>query len=270
MTSPDADRIARLLPPGTIWRRPDVVWSTGSTNADLSARARAGEGEGAVLVASEQTAGRGRLDRTWASPPGTSLSMSLLLVPRPPFPRWGWLSLLTGMAVSSAVAGLAREAGVKADVSLKWPNDVLIGGDKLCGILSERIEHPGGARAVVGIGVNVAQGKGEFPVPTATSLALASLPTDRDRVVAGILTEFDRYYRTWQLTGTLRAEYEARCASVGADLTVVLDDRRVAGTGRGVDDTGRLQVATATGVETFAVGDVVHARLAGRTGGTAH
>lgn len=270
VSTPDADRIVRLLSPGTIWRRPDVVWSTGSTNADLAARARDGETEGAVVVASEQTAGRGRLDRAWSSPPGTSLSMSLLLTPRPEFPRWGWLSLLAGMAVSSAVAQLATQAGVKADVTLKWPNDVLIGGDKVCGILSERIEHPAGARAVVGIGVNVAQGAGEFPVPTATSLALASLPTDRDRIVAAILTQFDRYYRSWQRTGTLRAEYEARCASIGADLTVILEDRRVVGTGRGVDDTGRLQVATPSGIETFAVGDVVHAGLARRTPGTAH
>lgn len=267
VTVPDATRIAALLSSGGMWRRVDVVASTESTNADLAARAREGAAEGAVLVSSEQTAGRGRLDRQWASPPGTSLSMSLLLRPEPPFPQWGWLSLLAGMAVSSAVHGLAAEAGVSLDIGLKWPNDVLVRGLKVCGILSERIEHATGARAVVGIGLNVAQSAAELPVPTATSLALEGLPVDQSRLVAAILTEFERHYRSWQRRGSLRAEYEARCASVGAPLTVVLDDRRIQGTGRGVDDLGRLQVTTATGVETFAVGDVVHAKL---TGGVPH
>lgn len=259
MTTPDPARIQALLPAGTMWRRVDVVASTGSTNADVAARARAGEAEGAVLVSSEQTAGRGRLDRQWVSPPGASISMSLLLTPQPEFPQWGWLSLLAGMAVSSAVGELA---GGAAPVSLKWPNDVLIGGRKVCGILSERSEHPDGARAVVGIGINVDLTAEQLPVPTATSLALEGLPTDQSRIVAAVLGHFERLYRSWQLRGNLRAEYEARCASVGAQLTVLLDgDRRVSGTGRGVDEWGRLQVTTATGVETFAVGDVVHATL---------
>lgn len=258
-TFSDAGRIVALLPAATLWRSVDVVETTGSTNADLAARARAGATEGAVLVSMEQTAGRGRLDRQWVSPPGASISMSLLLTPQPEFPQWGWLSLLAGMAVSSAVAELADGA---APVSLKWPNDVLIRGRKVCGILSERIEHPEGARAVVGIGINVDLSADQLPVPNATSLALEGLPTDQNRIVAGVLSHFERLYRSWQLRGNLRAEYEARCASVGAQLTVILDgDRRVSGTGRGVDQWGRLQVTTATGIETFAVGDVVHAKL---------
>ena len=80
-----------------------VVPTTGSTNADLGARARAGEAAGSVLVSMEQTAGRGRLDRAWASPPGSSIAMSLLLRPRPAFPQWGWLSLLAGMAVAAGL-----------------------------------------------------------------------------------------------------------------------------------------------------------------------
>lgn len=258
MTTPDAGRIQALLPGGSLWRRVDVVSTTGSTNADLAARARAGATEGLALVSMEQTAGRGRLDRQWVSPPGTSISMSLLLTPQPPFPQWGWLSLLAGMAVASAVSSLG---GPAAGVGLKWPNDVLIRGRKVCGILSERVEHPAGARAVVGIGINVDLAADQLPVPTATSLALEGLPTDQSRIVAAVLTEFESHYRSWQRRGSLRAEYEARCASIGAPLTVVLDDRRVSGTGRGVDDVGRLLVTTAEGVETFAVGDVVHASL---------
>ncbi|MDO5676977.1 MAG: biotin--[acetyl-CoA-carboxylase] ligase [Propionibacteriaceae bacterium] len=256
---PDALRIRSRLEPGATFRRVDVVETTGSTNADLSARAREGESEGAALVAMEQTAGRGRLDRQWVSPRGASISLSMLLKPKPEFLHWGWLSLLAGMAVSSALAELAPNP---QRVTLKWPNDVLIGGKKVCGILSERIEQPDGARAVVGLGINVTLREDELPVPTATSLALEGITTDQSRIVAGVLNHFSRYYTAWQLRGSLREEYEARCSSMGAQLSVVVDDAHtVEGTGRGVDHFGRLQVATAAGLQTFAVGDVIHARL---------
>ncbi len=256
---PDARLIAQRLPADTVFRRIEVVGTTGSTNADLVARARDGEPEGAALVASEQTAGRGRLDRQWASPPGASISMSVLLTPSPEFTQWGWLSILAGMAVSAALIELAPEPSA---VSLKWPNDVLIGGRKVCGILSERVERPDGARAVVGMGINVGLTRDQLPVPNATSLALEGFPTDPEPLVAGVLRNFDRYYRSWSLRGSLRDEYQQRCASIGAPLTVVLDSTHsVSGTGRGVDEFGRLQVATASGVQTFSVGDVVHARL---------
>ncbi|GAA4899013.1 biotin--[acetyl-CoA-carboxylase] ligase [Tessaracoccus lubricantis] len=261
MTSelPDASRIRALLEPGTPFSRVEVVDTTGSTNADLSQRAHAGEGEGAALVSMEQTAGRGRLDRQWVSPHGASISLSVLLKPRPEFQHWGWLSLLAGMAVSAAIADCAPEP---SRVTLKWPNDVLIGGRKVCGILSERVEQPDGARAVVGMGINVTLTRDQLPVPNATSLALEDIPTDQSRLVAGVLNHFARYYTAWQLRGSLREEYEARCSSIGAQLRVVVDgERTVEGTGRGVDVFGRLQVATADGVQTFAVGDVVHARL---------
>ena len=261
MTSalPDADRIVSLLRGSTPWRDVRVVSTTGSTNADLGARARSGEREGAVLVSMEQTAGRGRLDRSWASPPGSSIAMSLLLRPRPAFPQWGWLSILAGLAVSSALAEVAPNP---KDVTLKWPNDVLIGGKKVCGILSERIEQPDGARAVVGMGINVALTREQLPVPNATSLALEGFPLDVEAIIAAVLRHFEQHYRSWSLRGSLREEYEPRCASIGAPLTITLDgSHRVSGTGRGVDAYGRLQVETATGLQTFAVGDVVHARL---------
>lgn len=236
-----------------------MVEATGSTNADLAERARDGAGEGIARISMTQTAGRGRLDRQWVSPPGTSISMSVLLQPRPDLQQWGWLSILAGMAVAGALRELSPRAEI---VTLKWPNDVLIDGGKVCGILSERVEGPGGARAVVGIGINVDLTREELPVPTATSLAMAGLPTDQSSVVAGVLNHLDRYYRAWTLHGNLRSEYERICASVGAPLTLVIDaEHRVHGTGRGVDEFGRLRVATATGVQTFAVGDVIHARL---------
>lgn len=242
-----------------LWREIRWLDSTGSTNADLAAEARGGAGEGLVLVAREQTAGRGRLDRCWSSPPGASVSMSLLLVPRHPFEHWGWLSLLAGMAVRSALAGMAADPH---RVQLKWPNDVLIDGRKVCGILSERVEHPDGARAVVGIGINVGMDEADLPVPNATSLRLAGLPEDREHVVTEILARFEECYRTWQDTRDVRADYRSVCSSIGAELRIVVDrDETVEGIGADVDEQGRIVVDTVRGRRVFAVGDVIHARL---------
>lgn len=255
---PDAARIRDLLGPGSLWREVRVVESTGSTNADVAAAAKAGEPPWMALIAAEQTAGRGRLGRHWVSPKGSSISMSLLTRPQRPVPEWGWLSLLPGMAVAGAVADLASEA---SRVQLKWPNDVLIDGRKVCGILSEFVETSAGPCAVVGIGINITLTEAELPVPGATSLALAGFGTDQSRLAAGVLSHFERLYRQWERQGSLREAYSQRCASIGAALTVHADGQRISGTGFGVDESGRLQVLTDDGVRTFAVGDVVHARL---------
>ncbi len=138
---------------GSLYLDLEVVQRTGSTNQDLVDRAVRGDAEeGAVLVAEEQTAGRGRLDRQWTAPPRSGLFFSVLLTPAEvPVRHWGWLPLLTGVAVAT---GLSRAAGV--DTSLKWPNDLLVTVDgqerKAGGILAERAGDGG---VVIGIGVNV-------------------------------------------------------------------------------------------------------------------
>jgi BirA family biotin operon repressor/biotin-[acetyl-CoA-carboxylase] ligase len=147
-----------------LWREVQVVEETGSTNADLLARARSGAGEGLVLVAEAQTSGRGRMGRRWISSPRRALTFSVLLRPAVPAGRLGWAPLLAGVAVASA---LQRTAGV--DARLKWPNDVLVDGAKIAGILAERW----GNAIVIGTGINVLQQRGELPVPTATSLLVA-------------------------------------------------------------------------------------------------
>ena len=161
----DAARLNIALgsPPG-LWREVRVVEETGSTNADLLAQARSGAGEGLVLVAEAQTSGRGRMGRRWISPPRRSLTFSVLLRPAVPAGRLGWLPLLAGVAVASA---LQQTAGV--DARLKWPNDVLVDGAKIAGILAERWTNA----VVIGTGINVLQHRGELPVPTATSLLVA-------------------------------------------------------------------------------------------------
>jgi BirA family biotin operon repressor/biotin-[acetyl-CoA-carboxylase] ligase len=243
-----------LVRPGSLWTSLDVVPATGSTNTDLVARA-AGLAEGAVLVAEEQTAGRGRLDRAWSAPARSGLFLSVLLTPDVPVGRLAWLPLLTGVAVAT---GLARAAGV--DTALKWPNDLLVtvGGQerKAGGILAERAGDHG---VVVGIGLNVTLRADELPVPTAGSLALAdAVCTDRDPLLRAVLRSVEEWYRRWTEAGGdpaasgLQAAYAAGCATLGRTVRAELPgDRSLTGEAVAGDGDGRV-----------GVGDVVHLRPA--------
>ncbi|MGW2468091.1 biotin--[acetyl-CoA-carboxylase] ligase [Streptomyces bauhiniae] len=258
-----------LLHEGELWTSVDVVQRTGSTNSDLVARAASGEaGEGAVLIAEEQTAGRGRLDRRWTAPPRSGLFFSVLLRPAEvPLERWGWLPLLTGVAVAT---GLSRAAGV--DTALKWPNDLLVtvGGEerKAGGILAERAGEDG---VVVGIGLNVTLRADELPVPQAGSLVLAdAVSTDRDTLLRSVLRSLETWYDRWRsaggdpVTSTLQETYAAGCATLGRQVRAELPgDRALVGEAVAVDGDGRLVIATAEGArEAVGAGDIVHLRPA--------
>ncbi|MFE3633954.1 biotin--[acetyl-CoA-carboxylase] ligase [Streptomyces sp. NPDC059168] len=258
-----------LVRAGGLWSRVELVQRTGSTNSDLVARAAAGgAGEGAVLVAEEQTAGRGRLDRQWTAPPRSGLFFSVLLKPTEvPVARWGWLPLLTGVAVAT---GLSRAAGV--DTALKWPNDLLVtvGGEerKTGGILAERAGDDG---VVIGVGVNVSLRAEELPVPQAGSLALAGAAgTDRDPLLRGVLRSLEDWYGRWRSAGGdpaasgLQETYAAGCATLGRTVRAELPgDRAVVGEAIAVDGDGRLVIATEAGVrEPVGAGDIVHLRPA--------
>ncbi|MBB4891640.1 BirA family biotin operon repressor/biotin-[acetyl-CoA-carboxylase] ligase [Streptomyces olivoverticillatus] len=254
-----------LLRPGGLWTSLDVVPRTGSTNSDLVA---AGGAEGAVLVAEEQSAGRGRLDRTWSAPPRSGLFFSVRLVPGPGVPaeRWGWLPLLAGVATATA---LSRAAGV--DTALKWPNDLLVTVDgaerKTGGILAER----SGDSVVVGIGINVSLRADELPVPTAGSLALAGAKVvDRDPLLRAVLRSLEEWYEQWRRAGGdparcgLQETYAAGCATLGRTVRAELPGGgELVGEAVAVDGDGRLVLATAAGVqEPVGAGDIVHLRPA--------
>jgi BirA family biotin operon repressor/biotin-[acetyl-CoA-carboxylase] ligase len=259
---------------GGLWTSLDVVPATGSTNTDLVARAEE-LAEGAVLVAEEQSSGRGRLDRRWSAPARSGLFFSVLLKPGPAVPveRWGWLPLLTGVAVAT---GLSRAAGV--DTALKWPNDLLVtvGGEerKAGGILAERAAGGGGGDGgvVIGIGINVTLRADELPVPTAGSLALAgATSTDRDTVLRAVLRSLEQWYGDWRAAGgdpvasRLQETYAAGCATLGREVRAELPgDRSITGEAVAVDGDGRLVLATGDGVqEPVGAGDVVHLRGVG-------
>ena len=148
-----------------------------------------GAHEGAVVATDEQTEGRGRLGRTWHAPAGTSLLFSIVLEPSVPGARLPELSLVAGTAVAEAVAA---ETGLETTV--KHPNDVLIGGRKVAGILAESAD----GRVVLGMGLNVAQSRDELPPDAdATSLALEGAQVERAELLAAILERLEEHYDRW-------------------------------------------------------------------------
>ncbi|MFG1897418.1 biotin--[acetyl-CoA-carboxylase] ligase [Micromonospora zamorensis] len=276
-----AARLSRaLIAPNGPWARLELRAETGSTNADVAEAARAGEPEGLVVVAEQQTAGRGRRGRVWQSPARAGITTSVLLRPGEAVPDrgwlpvtptgYGWLPLLAGVALVEAVARLAE-----LEASLKWPNDLLIDDAKCAGVLAEVVpgRSPDEPSAIVlGIGLNVTLRADELPVnPTglpATSLQLAgAVATDRDPLLRALLRSVAEWYDRWRSAGGdavgsgLRDAYLAACGTVGREVRVLLPDGEVlTGTATGVDRDGQLQVATPTATRTLAAGDVLHLR----------
>jgi BirA family transcriptional regulator, biotin operon repressor / biotin---[acetyl-CoA-carboxylase] ligase len=271
-----------LVRPGMLWTDVRVVARTGSTNADVADAARAGAPEGLVIVAEQQNAGRGRLGRSWVSPPRAGLAVSVLLRPAVPTARWGWLPLLAGVALAEAVGRVAV-----VDAVLKWPNDLLVrsamaaeavgaGYGKCAGLLAEVVpsgEVPGGA-VVLGIGLNVHQRVDELPPPAdlgalpPVSLALAgALSTDRDPLLRAMLRALADWYARWcdadgdPAASGVREAYLNGCATLGVDVRVHMPDgSTVDGQACDVDADGRLVVDTSSGRRAVAAGDVRHVR----------
>ncbi|CAA9369197.1 MAG: Biotin--protein ligase(EC (EC (EC [uncultured Nocardioides sp.] len=237
----------------------EVVGATGSTNADVAARARDGEEPGLVLVTEHQTAGRGRLDRAWETPARSSLTFSVLLRPHVPPSAWTWLPLLTGYAVQAALADRLP------DIALKWPNDVLVDDRKVAGILVERVETPSGPVAVVGTGINVDQTLDELPVASATSVVLESGESvDRTELLGMVLGSLHGLQGLLDDVDALRTAYADVCSTLGRTVDVHLPSGEVRrGEALHLDAVGALVVSTEEGTFTVAAGDVVHVRPAG-------
>lgn len=251
-----------------------IVERTASTNLDLADAARRGAPEGTVIVAEAQEAGRGRLDRTWISPPRAGLTYSVLLRPLAPT---GWLPMLAGLAL---VVALREQAGVEA--ALKWPNDVVLvdmdGSErKVAGILTEVVsgaDEPAPA-VVIGVGVNVSTRADEFAVlpPGAlppTSLALGGArTTDRETVLKAHLRALARAYAAWRSEpGSTAPLYRSVCRTLGRQVRVELPGgESLSGTATDIDQEGRLLVTGPAGdVHALAAGDVVHLRQPGTLG----
>ena len=242
------ERVRRSLAAETRFGDLRLVPETGSTNADLAELAAAGAPEGLVLSADHQTAGRGRLDRTWEARPGDGLLVSVLLRP-------SGLPAERRTLIASAVALAARAACTDAasvTPDIKWPNDLLAGtGAKLAGILA--VEASGAV--VVGVGLNV-----HGAPPGAACLDdLAGRRVDRALLLERLLRRLDALLDDWD---TVAARYRQECSTVGRDVSVELAGGAVlTGRAEGVDDLGLLVLRLGDGsVRQLAVGDVTHLR----------
>ena len=248
--------------------RLEYLPETGSTNTDLLALAVNSPelwGDFSVLLTENQTAGRGRLDRQWVAKPGSALAVSVLLRPAAfGIEKFGWLPLLAGLAMQRAVASLVDDA----DVGLKWPNDVLVAGEKISGLLAEVL--PDGKGVVIGAGLNMTQSKEELPIENATSLKLHRVTGFQlDDVLVRYLASFKRLYEEFsdakgdaEESGLHEAILNAS-STIGAKVLVMLPDGSdFSGTGAGLDNDGRLLVALSDPVEIRAVaaGDIKHLR----------
>ena len=254
-----------------MWRAVEVLESVGSTNAVLAAAAAEDAPDGTVLVAEHQEAGRGRLDRSWASPPRAGLTVSVLLRPDVPASRRSWLPLLAGVALAEAVRDVA---GVRA--ALKWPNDLLAAdGEELAGVLAEAVSGGGlsgggmSGGVVLGVGLNVSTTPGELPEGGTSLLAQGAGTTDRTALLTGFLRRLAERYGSWSgalgdpIASGLARDYLTWSGTVGSVVAVTLPDGAVLqGVAEAVDWDGRLVVATADGRVELAAGDVRHVRRA--------
>lgn len=227
----------------------EFLRTVGSTNDEVLRRAVEGAPEGLVIAADEQTAGRGRHGRSWWDKPGNSLLFSVLLRPTLPLARFP----LLGMAMACAVAEAGGDA-TGLELCVKWPNDVLHGGRKLCGILAESRPGTAGHVLVVGTGINVNQAAGDLPPELsdrATSLRAAAggRTFDREDLLRAVLDRFERYRALAEREGAeaLRVALLPRLPQPGARIAVNTAEGRVEGTVEAVLATGALLIQDATG-----------------------
>ena len=268
--APHADRPDRYPRLSAVAARVEAVPRTGSTNADLVAAASAAPGalpHLSVLLTHDQTGGRGRLDRSWVAGPGQALAVSVLVrIAGVPVADRGWIPLVAGAAMTHAVAAQLPQHRVR----MKWPNDVLVDGRKVCGILAEALTSDRDG-VVVGSGVNTRMTRVDLPVPTATSFAALGIEVDEDALLADYLTALDEQLRALAATGGdagaagVRAEVEALCVTLGQEVAVSLPSAEATGAvlrGRAqrIDADGRLVVAAGGAETAVSAGDVVHVR----------
>lgn len=226
-----------------------------STNTELARRASEGAAEGLAIVADEQTAGRGRLQRAWSSPKGAGLYFSILLRPTIPQNYWPLITFMAALAVGDA---LREAADVQTDI--KWPNDLLSGERKICGILAEAIDTPAGRAVILGIGINLTENA--FPpelANVATSVSEATgRPPDREQVLTALLDALSGWYSRLDEPAQIVDAWSIRSSyAIGKLVQVVNGDDIWQGTTSGVEPDGALRLRTSSGeIKLVRAGDV--------------
>ena len=227
-----------------------------STNTELARMASEGAAEGVAVLADEQTAGRGRLQREWSSPKGAGLYFSILLRPRIPVDRWPLITFMAALAVGDAL-----QEATELQTDIKWPNDLLSGERKICGILSEAIETPAGRAVIVGIGINLTPSS--FPEATSVSEATGVQP-DREAILAALLRALSRWYSLLHEREKIIAAWSSRSSYATGKLVQVDNGNEVwRGTTCGVEPDGALRLRTISGeIKVVRAGDVRSLRCA--------
>ncbi len=229
--------------------------SIDSTMDEARRMAAAGERECFAILALEQTKGRGRRERHWVSPRG-NLMATLFFSPHVDAARAATLSFAAGLAVADMIDAAAR----KKVASLKWPNDVLIDGAKVAGLLVESASDAGNLVdwVAIGVGVNLLHAPEGTPYP-ASSLAANGIEMSPAQAIAALVPAFDRWLRVWESDGfgPIRQAWLARTALIGRDVTVNLSNESWTGTAIDLDVSGALLVRDAQGLtRAVTAGDV--------------
>jgi BirA family biotin operon repressor/biotin-[acetyl-CoA-carboxylase] ligase len=234
-----------------------------STNTEAARLAALGAEEGLAVVSEEQTAGRGRLQRSWLSPKGAGLYCSLLLRPKIPQERWPLITFIAALSVSDA---LMEACALQTDI--KWPNDLLACERKICGILAEVVDAGTERAVVLGIGINVT--REAFPEEIANSSIsveeAAGIRQDKEKILGALLRALSRWYALLhEVNGSEKvlAEWTNRSSYAdGKVVHVVNGQETVSGVTRGLDIDGALRLETQTGtLTTIRAGDVISVRL---------
>ncbi|MSY94048.1 MAG: biotin--[acetyl-CoA-carboxylase] ligase [Actinobacteria bacterium] len=234
--------------------RVSVVDVTGSTQVDLAESIRAHTAvDGDVLVANYQSAGKGRLDREFIAAPSSALLFSLYKKVMRPRDEWNFIALLTALSISEALVGLNN----KVNLSIKWPNDILINEKKIAGLLCQA-DNDG---VIVGVGLNVDMSKDELPVVTASSLYLENfLQLDRNEILKRILKAFEENFQKWSTHGSAPfvSKYEDLCSSLHRDIQIIWPaGDPAAAVATGISPLGELILNDGTLVNSA---DVLHLR----------
>jgi len=235
--------------------------SIDSTNLEAMRQAKAGAAEGLCLVAREQTRGRGRLERTWQSPPDAGLYLSLLLRPKFEVQAWPLITLMAALAVCDA---LLKTCDLSADI--KWPNDLCVNDKKLCGILAETLETSAGGAVVIGIGINLTAAILPLVQAEATSIESATgEKPDRERLLDGLLESISGKYELLENVEGREHIIREWCAhssyAIGRQVRVSLSEESFEGTTQGLESDGALRVETSDGkMRVVRAGDVTALR----------
>ena len=242
----DSSRINALI---TQYWRVSVVDVTASTQSDLAELVRQGKAiPGQVLAANFQSAGRGRMSRTFEAPKNSALLFSFYIEPKRAKDDWGWIPLIAGASVAKTLGDY--------HASIKWPNDILIKDKKVSGLIAEIVDHG----VVVGVGINVGMKSEELPVTHATSLAVeGGQGFDRNSLLSKVLTEFYNLFTGWDSgDDSVRALYNSLSSTIGKNVRIkYANEQSETGVAVAISSRGELIMESGSYVQ---AGDIIHLR----------